>query len=143
MFLTSVVRAPFWQSWGLLLARLIVAGLFFMAAWFKFSDIDTTAGYIASIGFPMPVFFAWVAALLEMFIGLAFLSGVLMRELALVALVYIIFLAFAFHGPSHWAANQYEYGSFVDHFTFAAGLIYMLVFGPGPLVYSGTRLSQD
>jgi putative oxidoreductase len=43
----------------------------------------------------------------------------------------VLFLAFAFHGPSHWAGNQAEFGFFVDHFTFLAGLLFAAVHGPG------------
>jgi uncharacterized membrane protein YphA (DoxX/SURF4 family) len=42
-----------------------------------------------------------------------------------------LFLGFAFHGPSHWAGNQMEFGFFVDHFTFVAGLLFAAVHGPG------------
>jgi uncharacterized membrane protein YphA (DoxX/SURF4 family) len=47
------------------------------------------------------------------------------------AAAYVLFLGFAFHGPSHWAGNQTEFGFFVDHFTFFAGLLYAAAFGPG------------
>ena len=50
---------------------------------------------------------------------------------ALLAVAYVLFLAFAFHGPSHWAGNQSEFGFFVDHFTFSAGLLFAAVHGPG------------
>jgi uncharacterized membrane protein YphA (DoxX/SURF4 family) len=43
----------------------------------------------------------------------------------------VVFLGFAFHGPSHWSANEAEFGFFVDHFTFAAGLLFAAVHGPG------------
>ena len=43
----------------------------------------------------------------------------------------MIFLAFAFHGPGKWAANQAEFGFFVDHFTFLAGLLFAAAHGPG------------
>jgi putative oxidoreductase len=56
-----------------------------------------------------------------------------MRLAALLAVIYVVFLGFMFHGPSHWEGNQAEFGFFVDHLTFAAGLLYMLAFGPGPL----------
>ena len=47
------------------------------------------------------------------------------------AAAYVLFLGFAFHGPSHWAASQAEFGFFVDHFTFLAGLLFAAVHGPG------------
>jgi len=57
----------------------------------------------------------------------------LMREAALLGAIYVLFLGFAFHGPQVWEVNPMEFGFFVDHFTFAAGLLYMTAFGPGPL----------
>ncbi len=43
----------------------------------------------------------------------------------------MIFLAFAFHGPAHWEENEAEFGFFIDHFTFFAGLLFAAVHGPG------------
>lgn len=116
---------------AILLARLIFAGAFAMAAFFKFAGMQMTADYIGGAGFPAPLLLAWVAAFFEVALVLAFLTGAFFREAALLAGVYVIFLAFAFHGPSHWAANQAEFGFFVDHFTFLAGLLFAAVHGPG------------
>jgi len=116
---------------AILVARLIFAGAFAMAAFFKFAGMEDTAGYIASIGFPAPLFFAWVAAFFEVALVAAFLSGAFFSEAALLAGVYVIFLAFAFHGPAAWESNQMEFGFFIDHFVFLAGLLYAAVHGPG------------
>jgi uncharacterized membrane protein YphA (DoxX/SURF4 family) len=116
---------------AILVARLIFAGLFAMAASFKFAGMPDTAGYIAAAGFPFPLLLAWLAAIFETALVLAFLTGAFFSEAALLAGVYVIFLAFAFHGPSHWEGNQAEFGFFVDHFTFLAGLLYAAVHGPG------------
>jgi putative oxidoreductase len=116
---------------AILVARLIFAGVFAMAATFKFSGMDATAGYIAAAGFPMPPVLAWLAAIFEVGLVLAFLTGAFFAEAALLAAAYVIFLGFAFHGPSHWAGNQSEFGFFVDHFTFMAGLLFAAVHGPG------------
>ena len=116
---------------AILAARLIFAGVFAMAAFFKFAGMSDTAGYIASAGFPFPLLLAWLAAIFESALVLAFLTGAFFSEAALLAGVYIIFLAFAFHGPSRWEGNQVEFGFFVDHFTFLAGLLFAAVHGPG------------
>jgi uncharacterized membrane protein YphA (DoxX/SURF4 family) len=116
---------------AIIVARLIFAAVFAMAAIFKFADINATAGYIAAAGFPFPLFLAWIAALFEVLLVLGFLTGAFFSEVALLAGVYVIFLAFAFHGPSHWQGNQAEFGFFVDHFTFLAGLLFAAVHGPG------------
>ena len=62
------------------------------------------------------------------------LTGAYFTEAALLAAAYVLFLAFAFHGPSHWEGNQAEFGFFVDHFTFIAGLLFAAVNGPGRLL---------
>jgi putative oxidoreductase len=115
---------------AILVARLIFAGIFIMAATFKFAGMDATAGYIASAGFPFPLFLAWIAAFFEVALAAAFLTGAFFSEAALLAAGYVLFLAFAFHGPSHWN-SQMEIGAFIDHFTFIAGLLFAAVHGPG------------
>ena len=129
--LTKIAHHPFWKSHALLIARVIMGGLFLMAAYMKFSGIHMTEGYIASIGFPYPLAFAWIAAIFEAVLGIAIVIGVYFSEAALLLGAYVIFLTFAFHGPSHWASSPYEFGSFVDHFTMLAGLLYMAAHGPG------------
>ncbi len=60
---------------AILVARLIFAGAFIVAASFKFIGMDATARYIASVGFPFPfpfpfpLFLAWVAAILRGWTG--------------------------------------------------------------------------
>ena len=128
---------------AILVARLIFAAVFAMAAIFKFSGIDATATYIAAAGFPMPLALAWLAAIFEVALVLAFLTGAFFSEAALLAAAYVIFLAFAFHGPSHWTGGPLEVGAFIDHFTFMAGLLYAAVHGPGNVLaarYSYLRM---
>ncbi len=99
-----------WMVAAILAARLIFAGVFAMAAAFKFMGMDATASYIAAAGFPFPLLLAWLAALFETALVLCFLSGACFSEAALLA----------------------EFGFFVDHFTFIAGLLFAAVHGPGP-----------
>jgi uncharacterized membrane protein YphA (DoxX/SURF4 family) len=116
---------------AILIARLIFAGVFAMAAAFKFYGMAETAAYIAAAGFPFPLLLAWLAAIFEVALVLAFLTGAFFSEASLLAGVYVIFLAVAFHGPGRWQANQAEFGFFIDHFTFLAGLLFAAVHGPG------------
>lgn len=125
---------------AILVARLLFGGTFLLAAFMKFADMGATAGYIASISFPMPLFFAWVAAFFELGLALAFFTGAFYREAATLAVVYVLFLTFAFHGPSRWEGNPMEFGFFVNHFTFIAGLLVTAVHGPGERYVLGWRL---
>jgi putative oxidoreductase len=118
----------------ILVARIIFAAIFTMGMVFKFADMAGTAGYIAMAGFSFPLLLAWLAAIFELLVVVAFLTGAFFSEAALLAGVYVIFLAFAFHGPSHWKADSpLEFGAFIDHFTFLAGLLFAAVHGPGDL----------
>jgi len=128
------ISVPLWQSIGILAGRLIFAGVFIMAASFKFLGMDATASYIASAGFPFPLFLAWVAAIFECVLSVCFLTGAFFSEAALLAAAYVLFLGFAFHGPSRWTGNQTEFGFFVNHFTFIAGLLFAAVNGPGRIL---------
>jgi putative oxidoreductase len=118
---------------AILIARLIFAVVFGMAAAFKFAFIgmDATAAQIAGAGFPLPHLLAWVAAFFEVALSLAFLTGLFFREAAVVSIAYVLFLGLSFHGPDRWSANPMEFGFFVDHFTFVAGLLFAAVHGPG------------
>ena len=127
----SEATEPTWQTIAILIGRLIFAGVFLMAAGFKYAGMEATAGYIATAGFPFPYLLAWLAAIFECVLVFCFLTGAFFSEACLIAGVYVIFLAFAFHGPSHWAGNQAEFGFFVDHFTFLAGLLFAAANGPG------------
>ena len=114
-------------------ARVVFGAVFLMAVSFKFMDMNATAGYIASAGFPLPLLLAYLAAIFETILVLAFFTGAFFSEAALLAAVYVIFLAFAFHGPRPWNGNQTEFGFFVDHFTLFAGLLLAAATGPGRL----------
>jgi putative oxidoreductase len=129
---------------AILIARLIFAFVFAMAAAFKFAfvGIDATAVEIAGAGFPFPVVLAWVAAFFEAGLAIAFLTGLFFSEASIVAAAYVLFLAFSFHGPEKFASNPMEFGFFVDHFTFIAGLLFAAVHGPGDRLALRTNLTS-
>jgi uncharacterized membrane protein YphA (DoxX/SURF4 family) len=131
---TATTGRATWAAAAILVGRLIFAAIFIMAVSFKLMDINGTAGYIAAAGFPQSTLLAWLAAALELVLAICLLTGAYFSEAALAAAVYVLFLAFAFHGPSLWPANQAEFGFFVDHFTFIAGLLFAAVHGPGSVL---------
>lgn len=126
--------APIWSTVAVLVARLIFAAVFLVAVAFKVSDIKIPATMIAEAGLPLPKLLAWLAAMLELALVIAFVSGAFFSEASLVAAVYIIFLAFAFYGPSRWAANKPELFLFINHFAFTAGLLFAAAHGPGTVL---------
>ena len=129
--MTTEANRAGWTTVAILAGRLIFAMMFIMAVSFKLMDINSTAKYIAAAGFPLPTLLAWLAALLELVLIACFLTGAWFSEAALLAAAYVLFLAISFHGPSHWKANQDEFGFFADHFMFIAGLLVAAAHGPG------------
>jgi uncharacterized membrane protein YphA (DoxX/SURF4 family) len=129
--MTADAPASTWKDIAILVGRLIFAGVFLLAVTFKFLGMEATAGYIASVGFPYPLLLAWLAAIFETALIVCFLTGAFFTEAALAAAAYVLFLAFAFHGPDRWEGSETEFGFFVDHFTFVAGLLFAAVHGPG------------
>ena len=127
---------------AILVARLIFAFVFAQAAAFKlhFVGVDATASQIAAAGFPFPLLLAWIAALFEIALAVAFLTGLLFREAAIVAAVYVLFLAFSFYGPERWNGELMAYGMFVSHFPFIAGLLFAAVHGPGNVLVLRRRI---
>lgn len=75
--------------------------------------------------------FAWVAAFFELGLVLAFISGAFFTESAALAVAYVLFLGFAFYGPSTWQGSPMQMGFFINHLTFIAGLLFAAVHGPG------------
>jgi uncharacterized membrane protein YphA (DoxX/SURF4 family) len=129
-----VSRFPAWARVAVLIARIIFAGVFATAMAFKFADVGATASYIAAAGLPAALLLAWLAAFFELALVICLLTGAFFSEAALAAAAYVLFLGFVFHGPSQWSQNQAEFGFFVDHFTFFAGLLFAAVHGPGDLL---------
>jgi uncharacterized membrane protein YphA (DoxX/SURF4 family) len=125
---------PTWVRTAVLIGRLIFAAVFAMAMVFKFAGMAATAKYIAAAGIPAALPLAWLAAFFELALALCFLTGAFFREAALAAVAYVLFLACVFHGPAHWSGNQDQFGFFVDHLTFIAGLLFAAVFGPGDVL---------
>ncbi len=132
--MTDDLMEPRWSNVAVLAGRLIFVAVFLMAVSFKLLDIGATATYIASAGFPVPTLLAWLAVVLELGLVVCLLTGAYFSEASLVAAAYVLFLAFVFHGPSRWAGNQTEFGFFVDHFTFIAGLLIAAAHGPGRIL---------
>ncbi len=125
-------NAPAWTTIAILVARLIFAAIFIMACSLQIcQDIRAPPTTSPPPVSRCPLVLAWLAALFETALALCLLTGAYFTEAALLAAAYVIFLAFAFHGPSHWEGNQAEFGFFIDHFTFMAGLLYAAVHGPG------------
>jgi putative oxidoreductase len=135
MVMDTTTNDSTWAKAAVLIARLLLGLVFLMAFAFKVMDINMTAGFIESAGFPFAKLLAVLAALFELAIVLSLFTGAYFSEMLLLGAVYVVFLAFAFHGPSHWTDDKgLEFGGFISHFPFAAGMLFAAAHGPGRLL---------
>ena len=124
-----------WKVAALLIARFIMAALFAMGLAGKVFMSGMMADSIAKAGFPLPLLLNWLAALFELGLVMAFLTGAFFREANILGAIYVVFLAFAFHFVSHWTdAEGLNFGAFVSHFPMAAGMLFAAVNGAGQVL---------
>lgn len=81
----------------LLVARLLLSGMFVMSGFQKLVDPSGTAGMITGAGLPAATLLAYVAGLFELVTGLAVLTGFQTRIAALLLAAFSAFTAFVFH----------------------------------------------
>lgn len=127
----KILQHAIWDTHALLLARVLMGALFVLAGIQKFQGIEGTAGYIGSVGLPMPVVLAWAAAILEVCAGALIVAGKYFKEAALALAVFTLVVAFIFHNPSGWTPENMQQVMFMKDMAIAAGLLYMASHGTG------------
>lgn len=116
-----------------LLGRILIAALFVPAGLSKIAGFEGTAGYIASVGLPLPQVGAAIAILVELGLGLLLLVGWRSRLSALVIAVFTVVAGAIFH--NFWAAPAdqmlMQQINFFKNLSIAGGLLFIAAFGPG------------
>ena len=91
---------------GLLALRVAVGVVFVYHGWGKLAAIDQTAGFFASQGFPLAVFFAWLVGLVEFLGGLAVLFGFYLRAAAKSLAVVMLVALLVVHTRAAWGMAE-------------------------------------
>ncbi len=98
--------SEYFQSLGLLLARLIIAYGFFEPAMMKWNDIGAVAEWFGSLGIPWPVLNAYLAATTEM-MGVVLLAlGLMTRLISLPLMMVMIVAIMTVHLPNGFSAGN-------------------------------------
>lgn len=124
LFGNHVYGSP-WASLGQLVLR-VFAGLAF-AFGHGLGKIPVSDGFIeatAGMGFPVPAFFAWAAALAEFAGGLLIAAGLLTRPAAFFGLITMLVAAFIRHADDPFGGKE-------KALLFGAIWTYFLFAGPG------------
>lgn len=118
---------------ALLAARILLMLLFVIFGWDKLTRFGDAIGFMSQTGVPDPPLAAVFAVVMEFFIGLGIVLGVMTRLLALLMAAYA--LATAIVGHPFWsmtggAAVDAEL-NFFKNISIIGGLLALYVAGPG------------
>jgi putative oxidoreductase len=124
-----------------LLARLLLAALFLPAGISKISGFAGTAGYIGSVGLPMPELGAAIAIAVEVLGGIALIVGFGTRWAALALAVFTLVATFFFH--AYWALpaeqQMMQQLMFMKNIGVVGGLLALAAFGAGAFSLDARR----
>jgi putative oxidoreductase len=130
-----------YKSYVSVIGRVLLALMFILSGFGKLTDIQGTAGFIASGGLPAPAVLAVVVGLLELLGGLALVVGYQVRLVGLVLALFTLAASVVFH--AYWsapAAQQYVTQLlFMKNISVAGGLLLVSALGAGPLSLDARR----
>jgi len=116
-----------------LLGRIFLAALFIPAGFSKIAGFAGTAGYIASVGLPLPQVGAAIAIVVELGLGILLLVGFKTRLAALLIALFTLAAALFFHNYWSMPADKVMINQlmFWKNIAIAGGLLAFTAFGPG------------
>jgi putative oxidoreductase len=129
------------QGFPLLVARFLLALMFVGAGISKLTGLAGTAGYIASVGLPMPQVLAVGAGLLELVAGVLLIVGWQARWAALALAAFTLIATFIFHRYWSMPAEQQmmQQLMFMKNLAITGGLFFVFAFGAGTLALDARR----
>jgi putative oxidoreductase len=117
----------------LLISRILLMLLFVIFGWEKLVGFGGTVGYFSQIGVPMPEASTVIAVVMEFFVGLAIILGLLTRPLALILAFYT--LATGLLGHHFWTmsgmARMEAEINFFKNVSIMGGLFLLYLTGAG------------
>ena len=123
------------NRYGPLTGRILIAFIFIVAGIGKVTGFSGTVAYIASKGMPLPELAAIAAIAIELGGGILLVSGWKARWAAAAMLVFTAMTAVIFH--DFWAVSpdqaQNQMIHFMKNISMMGGLLYVVVYGSGPI----------
>lgn len=122
-----------------LAGRILLGWLFLTSGWDKFGGISGFAGYLTALKVPAPELFAWIAAIIEVVIGITLILGVATRYGALLAVVFLVVATALAHRYWEYPAAQQmaQYNNFLKNLSILGGMLLLFVTGAGRFSLDG------
>lgn len=132
------------QGIPVLVARLLMAVMFLGAGIEKFTGLEGTAGYIASVGLPAPKLLAIGAAVVEVLGALLLIVGWQARWAALALAGFTVLASLFFH--DYWSLpkdqQMMQMLMFMKNMAVTGGLLMVFAFGAGTISLDGRRAAR-
>ncbi|MGJ4855227.1 DoxX family membrane protein [Labrys sp. La1] len=113
-----------------LLGRVLIAAIFLLSGFGKLTAPAATAGYIATVGLPLPYLGVAIAIVVELIGGLLLIVGYQTRLVALVMAAFSVAAAAFFHNN---LGDMNQFIHFFKNIAMAGGLLQVVAFGAGSL----------
>ncbi|HVU75572.1 MAG TPA: DoxX family protein [Candidatus Paceibacterota bacterium] len=114
-----------WDSWAPMVARVLLAIQFCIAAFFKITGFSGEAAMTAAVGVPFSTVAVALALVLEVIGIVSLLTGYRLRLIGALLAGYVLLLAALFY---HNWTDQMSFGLFVSHLGLAAALMLASVY---------------
>ncbi|MCX7170330.1 MAG: DoxX family protein [Proteobacteria bacterium] len=130
-----------YKAYVSVVGRVLLALMFILSGFGKLTDIQGTAGFIASGGLPAPTVLAVVVGVFELLGGLALVLGYQVRWAGLALALFTLAASVVFH--AYWsapAAQQFVTQLlFMKNISVAGGMLLVSALGAGPLSIDARR----
>jgi len=127
--------------YGPLVGRVLRALIFISAGYGKITGFDGTVGYMQAYNVPMTQVLAVLAIIVELGGGLMIAVGWKARWAAAAIFIFVLIASFIFH--AFWAepADQAQLQNimFMKNLAIMGGMLYIIVYGSGPLSVDKNR----
>jgi len=134
-----------YKAYVSVVGRVLLALMFILSGFGKFTDIQGTAGFIASGGLPAPAVLAVLVAALEMFGGIALVVGFRVHLVGPALALFTLAASVIFH--AYWAvpAEQQFVTQllFMKNLSVAGGMLLISALGAGPLSLDARRQEKS
>ena len=129
------------RMYGPLVGRVLLALIFIIAGFGKITGFEGTVGYMQAYNVPMTQVLAVLAIIVELGGGLMIAVGWKARWAAAAIFIFVLIASFVFH--AFWAvpADQAQLQNimFMKNLAIMGGMLYIIVYGSGPLSVDKNR----